>query len=114
MPSHIIAMAIEAGQDGPLGERPAYQPEPGIPPHLLFYWDAFWDLASTDGIGFAELDRYAARYGVEGVDEFDRFKTIVRRVNTVWAEIVTGANKPPAAEDGDEQPRPSRARAKVI
>jgi hypothetical protein len=60
MPSHIIAMAIEAGQDGPLGERPAYQPEPGIPPHLLFYWDAFWDLASTDGIGFAELDRYAS------------------------------------------------------
>jgi hypothetical protein len=48
------------------------------------------------------------------VDEFDRFKTIVRRVNTVWAEIVTGANKPPAVEESDEQPRPSRARAKVI
>jgi hypothetical protein len=114
MPSHIIAMAIEAGQDGPLGVRPAYQPEPGIPPHLLFYWDAFWDLASTDGIGFAELDRYASRYGIDGVDEFDRFKAIVRRVNTVWTEIVTGANKPPAVEAGDDSPRPSRARAKVI
>jgi hypothetical protein len=101
MPSNIIEKAIEAGQDGQLGERPPYQPEPVVPPHLLFYWEAVWDLASTDGIGFAELDRYAARYGVEGV-------------NTVWAEIVTGAHKPPAAEEGDEQPRPSRARAKVI
>jgi hypothetical protein len=109
MPSNIIEKAIEAGQDGQLGERPPYQPEPGIPPHLLFYWDAFWDLARTDGIGFAELDRYAARYGIEGVDEFDRFKTIIRRVNTVWAEIVTGAHKPPAAEEGDEQPRPKAA-----
>lgn len=64
---------------------------PVLPAHLQFYMNAFWDLACFDGIRFSELDAYAARYGVDGLDHFHRFKTLVTRLNSKWVEMTRAA-----------------------
>lgn len=63
------------------------QNPPVLAPHLRFYLNAFWDLANLDGIPFSELDAYGRRYGVDDIDHFHRFKTLVRRLNSKWAEM---------------------------
>jgi hypothetical protein len=45
-------------------------------------------LFDADGIAFSEFDRYAARYGIEDVDEFDRFKSIIKRLYATWREAM--------------------------
>ncbi len=54
-------------------------------PHLTFHWAAFNDL-STDrpsgfGVGaipFTSINTFAERYGIDDLDEFDRFKRLIR------------------------------------
>lgn len=67
--------------------------------------NAFWDLMNANGIPFADLDRYATRYGIEGVDEFERFKTLVRRLNSVWLNKIAPASAP---DKGEEPSKPGR------
>ncbi len=65
-------------------------------PHLQFWWDAFWDLSGDrqvfiGGVGripLQAMDCWAGRYGVEGRDEFDAFKTVMRAMDDVFVAHV--------------------------
>lgn len=35
-------------------------------------------------IPFVAIDRYAARYGIVGVDEFERFQTLLRQMDDAY------------------------------
>lgn len=59
--------------------------------HLQFTWSAFWDL-NTDrpvgmGVGpipFTAIDRYADRYGIEGLDAFDALRELIRAMDDAY------------------------------
>lgn len=59
--------------------------------HLHFHWSAFWDL-NTDrpvgmGVGpipFGAIDRYADRYGIADIDEFDAFRELIRAMDDAY------------------------------
>lgn len=38
----------------------------------------FGALGGAGAIPFSSIDRYAARYGIEDLDEFDRFRRMIR------------------------------------
>lgn len=110
-PPQLIEMLMQS--DDVAGIQ-RYLDRPTLQDHLGFYWGVFWDLANHEGIPFADLDRYAARYGIEDVDEFDRFATVVRRLNSEWLKLVRKAADKPVSEDDDEEPPKPKPRAKVI
>lgn len=68
--------------------------KPVIEAHLLPVWRAFQALSSDRQIGFggvgpiqfSSVDRYATRYGIDGVDDFDRFSTLIRAMDGVFLE----------------------------
>lgn len=64
---------------------PALDARPEVADHLVFVWSAFWELGSDRAIGFAAgpipftaIDAYAVRYGIEDIDQFDRFRALIR------------------------------------
>jgi len=56
---------------------------------LLFVWRAFHDLSGDRPIGmggagripFTAIDRYAARFGIDARDEFERFMALIRAMD---------------------------------
>jgi hypothetical protein len=65
-----------------------YAWRPRLHPALQIYWDAFWELSADRQVGMAigripytAIDRYAVRYGIEDVDEFDTFREIMRSMD---------------------------------
>ncbi len=65
--------------------------EPKVKPHLTFYWDAFWELGADRHTGFSlgripflAIDRFAGRYGIVELDEFDRFKSLIRGLDAAF------------------------------
>lgn len=73
-------------------------------PHLAFAWRAFHDLSGDRALGygtvgripFTAVDRYAARFGVSGADEFERFFALVRAMDIAfvdWATAKAGEGK---------------------
>jgi hypothetical protein len=59
--------------------------------HLQFQWQAFWDLhtdrpmgMSVGPIPFGAIHVYADRYGIEGVDEFDAFRDLIRAMDDAY------------------------------
>lgn len=84
------------------GPPPALLNEPEIPEHLAFAHDAFWDLCSDrpmtlafqgmaglphmvfGAIPFLAIDRYATRYGIDTVDDFERFHALVSACDAEW------------------------------
>lgn len=61
--------------------------------HLLIVWRAFWALTNDRQFGalggcgyipFMAIDRYAERYGISGVDEFERFQTLLRQMDDAY------------------------------
>lgn len=105
-PKHILDMIVASGQEA----AQDYLNRPELPEHLAFYMDAFWDLACVDGIPFSEIDCYARRYNVEGTDEFNRLKTLVRQMNAKWVEIINTPDTKVIDEDAPKKPaRPPRA-----
>lgn len=100
-PQHILDMIVAS-------EQPAaqdYLNRPDLPEHLLFVFNAFWDLAHPDGIPFGDLDRYASRYGITGVDDFTFFAELIRRMFAKWVELRAKKDVEVVDEDG-ERPRP--------
>lgn len=84
-------------------------PKPAVPGHLVFYWDAFWELSADRPLGFSgvgripftALDAYATRYGLTGPDAFDRFRQIIRAMDAAFrAEL--SPDKPPGAVAPDD------------
>lgn len=59
-------------------------------------WAAFWTLSASRGdgpggprgIGFEAIDRYAVRYGIEGVDEFEELMTLIRAMDGAFIDHV--------------------------
>lgn len=69
-------------------------------PYLVFEWVAFQDLARDRPRGFgaapipwSSIDRYAARYGIHDIDKFDRFATLIKRMDAV---VLSREQKPEA------------------
>lgn len=66
--------------------------KPELPERLEFVWDAFWALTGDRAMGFGSIgritflsiDRYAARFGVEGREEFERFMTVIRAMDRAF------------------------------
>lgn len=78
-------MAEESGElPRPLRTRPALRPE------LRPVWRGFIALCSDrppDGrIPFTAIDRYAARYGIDDPDEFERFHTLLVAMDQAFVE----------------------------
>ncbi|WP_443136604.1 phage tail assembly chaperone [Methylobacterium sp. Leaf399] len=79
---------------------PDFQPralleQPDLWPHLQFASDAFSDLSSDRLIGaiggcgpipWSAIDRYAERYGIDNLDEFERFRRFIRGQDRVYLE----------------------------
>lgn len=66
--------------------------------HLAWYWDAFWELSADREVGFnvgripfVAIDRYAERYRILDLDEFDRFRFIIRSMDAEFRTISSGA-----------------------
>lgn len=60
---------------------------------LLFVWRAFHDLSgdrqtgmSVGRIPFSSVDRYAARFGVDDRDDFERFMGLIRAMDLAFVE----------------------------
>lgn len=60
---------------------------------LEFYWKAFTELTADRNIGMGEgpipwtaMNQWAIRYNIRG-DEFDRFISIIREVDTAYMEL---------------------------
>lgn len=69
---------------------PCLQTKVDLFDHLRPEWDAFWALStdrpigmSTGAIPWTSIDRYAARYHIEG-DEFDRFHDLIRALDAAF------------------------------
>jgi hypothetical protein len=80
-----------AAEDGKAPKALLAQPE--IAPHLKTAWRAFWALVDdrqtgamggASGIPFTAIDRYAARYGVDDPDAFDRFAQRIRVIDAAY------------------------------
>lgn len=92
------------------GKKPkALIDRPAIDEHLRFAWNAYWELASDRphnpvgspaAIPFAAIDRYAARYGVDDMDEFARFHQLVRRMDMAFRAHMSKKNA--TESDGGE------------
>lgn len=56
----------------PLAERPK------VADHLADVWRAFYALRPEAGpISFLAIDAYARRYGIDGIDAFERFAAMI-------------------------------------
>ena len=81
---------VEQGQDVPVLRR-----RPQIRPHLLFYWEAYTAVSNDRGGGmagptpipFSSIDRFAKRYGIDGIDEFDRLLRIIQMMDAAYLKF---------------------------
>lgn len=91
---HVDWLASVTDDDEPIPRALADRPE--VPPEQQFYWQAFWDLSGDRSFGpgaagpipFMALDRYAARYGIDTRDDFDRFRRLVKAMDAAWLSHV--------------------------
>ena len=63
---------------------PALQNRPDLGEGLHFVWTAFHAVSTDRPVGFglapipfAAIDRYARRYGITDIDEFDRLRRLI-------------------------------------
>lgn len=75
------------------GDTPtALLEKPEIEDHLGFVWSAFWALSGdrqivAGGVGvipFTAINDYAARYGINDLDEFERFRALIKSIDTAF------------------------------
>ena len=80
------------------GDPKALRDRPVLQDHLRFEWDAFWTLLSDRPAGhstripFTAIDRYADRYGLETLDAFERFRSLMTQMNTAFNEASASRN----------------------
>jgi len=80
---------------------PGYLRRPKLHTALQFYWDAFWELSADREVGFAmgripftSIDRYAVRYEIDEIDEFDRFREMMRSMDAEFRRFYEPGKKP--------------------
>jgi hypothetical protein len=73
-------------------------PRPELPAALLWYWEAFREVGADRSVGmgtgripFISIDRYADRYGIADIDAFERFRAIIRAMDTEFLAPRTAA-----------------------
>jgi len=73
-----------------------YLRRPRLHPEYQIYWDAFWELSSDRQVGmaigripFTAIDCYARRYGFEEIDEFDRFVSVMRAMDSEFRRLTS-------------------------
>lgn len=71
---------------------PPWREKCEVPAHLRYFWDAFWDLATdrpegVRAIPFSSLHHYACRYGLDDLDDFERFKALVWAIDRVQLDV---------------------------
>lgn len=72
----------------------ALQDRPTIEERHQHLWQAFWLLNSDRGmsfggplpIPFSSLDRYAARYGIADIDEFEQLVDVIGTMDSAYLE----------------------------
>jgi hypothetical protein len=59
--------------------------------HLLLEWEAFAQLSTDRPVGltrgaipWSSIDRYAARHGIDGDDDFNRFCALIRAMDATY------------------------------
>jgi hypothetical protein len=72
-------------------QLPALETRVDPEPYLQFEWLAFSELSSdrqigwvVGPIGWTAIDAYAVRHGIEGPDEFERFRFIIRKMDAAF------------------------------
>lgn len=82
---------------------PALLRKPEVSPGLDRYLTAFWDLTSERQLGamggcgsipWTAIDRYAARQGLDDLDDFERFRSIIRAMDGAYLAHVAEVTKP--------------------
>jgi hypothetical protein len=88
--STYLDQLLERGHSVPA----AYLKRPRLHPQFQFYWDAFWELSSDRQVGmaigripFSSIDRYAQRYDLDQVDEFDLFREVMRSMDAEFRRL---------------------------
>lgn len=84
-----------ADEGGPLPT--ALAERPAIEPHLDFVWRAFNSLSGdrqtvqgwVGQVPFVSIDRFAERYGIDDLDEFDAFHGQIKAMDRVWRDHMT-------------------------
>jgi hypothetical protein len=63
---------------------------------------------------FSSIDRYARRYGIEGLEAFQRFQTIIRALDAEYLAQMAAkaAQKPPPDDDEDDAAAKAREASK--
>lgn len=77
---------------------PAFMADrPELEPHLVCYSEAFADLSTDRPLGamggagpipWSAIDRYAARHEIDDLDEFDRFRRMIRAQDRAYLDHV--------------------------
>jgi len=88
--------AIEAAADaGSAVAQSRLDSRPEVPAWAQRYWQCFTDLASDrpSGMGAAPLpwraiDQWAARHGIDDLDEFAELVRVVRHLDSVWMDWI--------------------------
>lgn len=79
------------------GERvKALDNRPDVEPHLIPIWDAYASLerdrhltmGGPGPIPFTAIDRYASRYGIDDLDEFDRLRRLIMAMDAEYLKYV--------------------------
>lgn len=72
---------------------PFMQNKVEVRPDLAFTWRAFHDLSGDRQVGmavgripFTAIDRYAARFGIDARDDFERFMFLIRAMDVAFVE----------------------------
>lgn len=89
-----------------------YLDRPEVQPESAFVWDAFWSLSSdrptgmsTGPIPFSAVDRFAQRYGIDDLDEFDGFRSIIRAIDAEYLRLKAAPS---------DEPKPASKKAKPV
>lgn len=83
---------MEAGDEIPADVIP-----PPLPPEAAFAYQAFNEIASDRQIGmmlgpipFTAIEAYARRYRLRDLDEFDRFRGLIRTIEREQNRAIKG------------------------
>jgi hypothetical protein len=88
-----------------------YLDRPELDSEYAFTWDAFSALSSDRSAGMGEgaipftaIDRFAQRYGIDDLDEFDRFRSLISALDREYLGIRAEQSKKDDGPVSKEKP----------
>ena len=77
-----------------------YLDRPELNESLEYVWDAFWTLNSDRPLGigegpipFTSIDRFAQRYGIDNLDDFDEFRSLIHAIDGEYLKFRSEQSK---------------------